>query len=403
MPHSAYIVDCVRTAGGRQRGRISHVQPADLGAVVVNALLERNKIKGELVDDVIFGCVSQAGSQSGNIGRSVVLASNLPESVPGTSVDRQCGSSQQALHFAAQAVMSGTQDIVICGGVESMSIVSIGANIIDSFKAGHGQPMSPLVKERYPTVKAFSQFEGAELLAKQYKLTKEELDNLAFNSHRKAAAATKAGNFKNEVVVMEGVDPKTSQTVVHDRDEGVRYDAKLEDITKLKTLKKDGLITAATSSQICDGASAILICNEEGLKKLGLHPRAKIISLALAGADPIVMLSGPIPASLAALKKVGLTIKDIDRYEVNEAFASVPLAWQKALGADPNKLNVNGGAMALGHPLGATGTKLMTTLVNELERCEGRYGIQAICEGGGTANATIIERIPPIKLPYSKL
>jgi acetyl-CoA C-acetyltransferase len=332
------------------------------------------------------------------LARNVVLSSKLPESVPGTTVDRQCGSSQQALHFAAQAVMSGTQDIVIAGGVEVMSLVPIGSNIMDGMAAGRGMPSGENIQKRYPGV-MFSQFEGAEIVAQKYNVTREEMEELAVNSHKRAAEATKEGRFKNEIIPVAGIDKKTNTEVVHDTDEGIRWPTDVAQLGKLSLLKPDGgRITAGTASQISDGASAMLVCNEAGLKKLGLRPRAKVVALALAGDDPIMMLGGPIPATKNVLARAGLTMADMDLYEVNEAFASVPLGWQKAMGADLNKLNVNGGAMALGHPLGATGTKIMTTLLNELERRNLRYGLQAICEGGGTANATIIERIPQSKL-----
>jgi acetyl-CoA acetyltransferase family protein len=404
MP-SAYIVEAVRTAGGKKNGRLREFTPIDLGARVIDAVVDRAGIDGAHVEDVILGCVTQIGHQAGNIARNVVLASKLPESVPGTTVDRQCGSSQQAIHFAAQAVMSGVQDCVIAGGVECMTVVPIGANVKDAVKAGHGLPYNDTLNDKYGDrleergLRMFSQFEGAELLAEKHGLTRDEMDEFALASHVKAAKATSAGHFKKEIVPVEGLD-KEGNKVVHDVDEGMRPNASLEQMKKLKVLRPkeqkgpSGKITAASSSQICDGAAAILICNEEGLRKLGLRPRAKIVALALAGSDPVIMLEGPIPATQNVLKQAKLGMKDIDLYEVNEAFASVPLAWAKALGADKNKLNVNGGAMALGHPLGGTGAKLMTTLLHELERRGGRYGLQAICEGGGTANATIIERIP---------
>lgn len=397
MPHGAYIVDCVRTAGGKKNGALSKVHPIDLGAHVVNALLDRNKVDGNLVDDVIFGCVSQIGGQAGNLGRNIVLASKLPEAVPGTVVDRQCGSSLQAFHFAAQAVMSGTQDIVIAGGVESMSTVPIGSNVADGAAKQRGMPITNSIREKYPELKGpfFSQFEGAELLAKKCDITRDDMDKLALSSHHRAEAATKGGYFKNEIVPISVTD-KEGKTIVHAKDEGIRYGMDLASLQKLPVLKKDpedpGRITAGTSSQICDGASAVLVCNEAGLKKLGLKPRAKVTTLALAGSNPVIMLYGPVPATKNALRQANLKIGDIDLYEVNEAFASVPLAWAKEIGADLDKLNVNGGAMALGHPLGGTGTKLVTTLVNELERRQKRFGLLAICEGGGTANATIIER-----------
>lgn len=397
-------MDCVRTAGGKKNGTLSKWHPADLGATVVDALLDRTKMEGSKVDDVIFGCVSQVGAQAGNIGRFVVLASKLPQTVPGVSVDRQCGSSQQAVHFAAQAVMSGVQDVVIAGGVEMMSSVPIGSNVTDSVKLGRGIPVSDAIRAKYPPKQGpmFSQFVGAEMLAQKCNISREELDKFAFTSHQRAAAAIKAGAFKNEIVPVKGVAPKTKEAVEHTQDEGVRANISLEKLQKLPVLAKDpaARITAGTSSQICDGASAVLICNEAGLKKLGLTPRAKIVSLALAGTDPVLMLYGPVPATKSALAKANLTMKDLDLYEVNEAFGSVPLAWIKELGGDMKKLNVNGGAMALGHPLGATGTKLLTTLVNSLEARKKRYGCLAICEGAGTANALIIERVsgPQAKL-----
>ena len=363
-----------------------------LGALVLDELVERTGAKGEMIDDVIFGCVSQSGAQAGNVARNAVLSSKLPESVPGTSVDRQCGSSQQAIHFAAQAVMSETQDIVIAGGVEVMSQVPIGSNIIDSFKEGHGQPFNGKgMTERYPGVQ-FSQFAGAEMMAKRWKFSRDDLDTFAYASHKKAIAATELGFFDKEIVPVEGDLPSGEKEMVT-VDEGIRFDASLESLSGLKTLSEDGVLTAGSSSQICDGAAAVMIVNDAGLKKLGIEPRAKIVSLALAGDDPVIMLTGPIPASKSVLEKANLSISDIDIYEVNEAFAPVPLAWAHELKADKERLNVNGGAMALGHPLGGTGAKLMTTLLHELERRDGKYGLQAICEGGGTANAMVIERL----------
>jgi len=410
MP-SAYIVEAVRTAGGRKGGRLRDWHPISLGAVVVDALIDRTGIDGALVDDVIVGCVSQVGAQAGNIGRNIVLSSKLPETVPGTSVDRQCGSSQQAIHFAAQAVMSGVQDVVIAAGVEVMSTVPIGSNVVDGFKNGRGLPMDDKLNDVYGArlkergQRMFSQFEGAELVAEKYEITREDCDKFAVASHAKAVAAQENGYFKAEIVPVDGKAKGSDTVVVHDTDEGVRPGTSMDTLGKLKDMKSittkgkmSGRVTAGTSSQICDGSAAMLICNEEGLKKLGLKPKAKIISLALAGTDPVMMLAGPIPASEVALRKANLSIQDMDLYEVNEAFAPVPLSWAKALGADLDKLNVNGGAMALGHPLGATGCKIMTTMLYELERRGGRYGIQAICEGGGTANATIIEMMPKSSL-----
>merc|ERR1711865_104302 len=409
MPN-AYIVDCVRTAGGKAKGRLRDWHPISLGASVLDALVDRNGMDGALVDDVIVGCVMQVGAQAGNIGRNMVLASKLPESVPGTAVDRQCGSSQQAIHFAAQAVMSGFNDVVIAAGVEHMTSVPIGANVADGFKAGHGLPVEDTIKGKYGArlaergLKMFSQFEGAEILAEQYELTRDEMEDFALKSHQRAAAATEAGPFKNEIVPIMGKD-REGLEVVHETDEGFRANIKIEQMQKLKPLKElqskgkvTGRVTAALASQICDGAAAVLICNEAGLKKLGLSAKARIVGMSLAGADPVVMLSGPIPATEKVFAQTGLTIDQMDLYEVNEAFAPVPLAWAKAVGADLNKLNVTGGAMALGHPLGGTGCKIMTTLIHALERTGGRYGVQAICEGGGTANATIIEMMPKSKL-----
>mmetsp|Transcript_24703 Transcript_24703/g.51339 ORF Transcript_24703/g.51339 Transcript_24703/m.51339 type:complete len:416 (+) Transcript_24703:20-1267(+) len=410
-PFTAYIVDACRTAGGKKNGKLSGYHPADLGATVCDALVDRTKVDASQIEDVIFGCVSQVGSQSGNIGRNIVLASkNIPETVPGTAIDRQCGSSQQAIHTAAQAVMSGVHDCVIAGGVEVMSAVPIGANIIDGVQAGHGNPMTESATQKYGeqlkvfknygmSPKSFSQFGGAELLGKKYGFTKEDVDKFGFVSQQRAHAATQAGKFKAEIVpvpakVVKGESPGG----MHTEDEGIRPGVTYDSTAKLKPMFPTGIMSPATSSQICDGASAMLICNENGLKRLGLRPRARIHTLALSGSDPVLMLEGPIPASQSALTKAGLKIEDMDLYEVNEAFATVPLAWCKALGADFERLNVNGGAMALGHPLGSTGTKLMTTLLHELERRRGRYALLAICEGGGTANATIIERIPEAKL-----
>jgi acetyl-CoA acetyltransferase family protein len=389
---SAFIVGAVRTAGGRNKGRLSGVHPADLGGKVLDALVHRTGVDPAKIEDVIFGCVMQSGAQAGNIARNCVLSSSLPESVPGTSVDRQCGSGQQAIHFAAQAVMSETQDLVIAGGVESMTRVPIGSNIVDALKAGHGQPYDgEFILKRYPGVR-FSQFTGAELLAKKHGLSREELDEFAYQSHVKAVRATKEGRFSREIVPLE-VTLEDGKKTTHEVDEGIRFEPSLEKMMALEPLAPGGLITAASSSQICDGASALLIANEFGLRENKLVPRARFHTLTVVGDDPVIMLEGPIPATRKALAKAGMKLEDFDAYEVNEAFASVPLAWAKALEADKSKLNVNGGAMALGHPLGATGGKLLTTLLHELERIDGRYGLLAICEGGGTANCTIIERL----------
>ena len=406
MPHQAYICGAVRTAGGKRNGALREWHPIALGASVLDALVTRTGIDASKIDDVIVGCVSQIGAQSGNVGRNMVLASSeIPEHVPATSVDRQCGSSQQAIHFAAQAVMSGVQDVVIAAGIEHMSSVPIGSNVADGFKAGHGLPYEDILHSKYGArleargQRMFSQFEGAEITAELHGVTKEEMDSFAVESHKKAVNATQQGRFKKEIVPLKGLN-KQGDEIIHATDEGIRPNTSMKGLSGLPSLKKlqskgkaSGMITAGLASQICDGAAAILICNEAGLKKLGIKPRAKIIGLAVAAADPVAMLTGPIPATRQVLAKSSLSINDICLYEVNEAFASVPLAWAKELKADLSKLNVNGGAMALGHPLGATGVKLMTTLLHELERRRGKYALQAICEGGGTANATIIERI----------
>jgi len=387
----AYIVAAARTAGGRRDGKLKDLHPADLAGKVINDLLDRSGAAPELVEDVIMGCVSQVGEQAANIGRNAVLASRLPESVPATSVDRQCGSSQQSIHFAAQAVMSGTMDCVIAAGVESMSRVPMGLNISLPFKEGHGFYVSPAMQERYPDVQ-FSQFAGAEMVAKKYELGKDEIDAYAYRSHERAIAATQAGAFDEEIVPIE-VTNEDGDKEVHRVDEGIRFDASLEGIQGVKLLAEGGVITAASSSQICDGASGVMIVNEEGLKQLNVKPLAKIIHLSVMGHDPVVMLEAPIPATKRALDKAGLAVDDIDLFEVNEAFGSVPVAYCKELGVDGEKINVHGGAIALGHPLGGSGTKLMATLVHALKRKGGKYGLQTMCEGGGMANVTIIENL----------
>ncbi|PWR20596.1 acetyl-CoA C-acetyltransferase [Zavarzinia compransoris] len=387
----AYIVAAARTAGGRKGGRVSGWHPADLAGTVLDALIERTGADPALIDDVILGCVGQAGEQSFNIARNAVLASKLPESVPATSVDRQCGSSQQALQFAAQAVMSGTMDMVIAAGVESMSRVPMGLAAVLPAKNGFGQYKSPGMERRYPGVE-FSQFTGAERIAQKYDLSKEDLDRFGFDSHRKAAEATRAGAFEAEIVPIAVTLPDGT-TDIHKVDEGIRFDASLDGIRAVKLISEGGRITAATSSQICDGASGVMVVSERGLKALGVAPLARVHHMTVLGHDPVIMLEAPIPATEKALKRAGMAIGDIDLFEVNEAFAPIPLAWVKALGADPARLNVNGGAIALGHPLGASGTKLMTTLVHALQARGKRYGLQTMCEGGGLANVTIIERL----------
>ncbi|BCW87799.1 Steroid 3-ketoacyl-CoA thiolase [Alphaproteobacteria bacterium SO-S41] len=387
----AYIVAIARTAGGRKGGRLKDWHPVDLAAAIIDNLVEQTKADPALIDDVIMGCVSQAGEQAMNIARNAVMASKLPESVPATSVDRQCGSSQQALHFAAQAVMSGTMDCVIASGVESMTRVPMGLAITLPAKNGFGIYKSPRLEERYPGI-MFSQFDGAEMIAKKYDLTKDVLDEFGYNSHRKGKEATESGAFDGEILPLEIVDAEGNK-VLHTVDEGIRFNASLDAMKGVKLIKEDGRLTAATSSQITDGASGVMVVNEKGLKALGVKPLARIHHMTVIGADPIIMLEAPIPATQRALQRAGMKIDDIDLYEVNEAFASVPLAWQQTLGADPARLNVNGGAIALGHPLGGSGTKLMSTLVNALHKRGKRYGLQTMCEGGGLANVTIVERL----------
>ncbi|MBY8824353.1 acetyl-CoA C-acetyltransferase [Sphingomonas colocasiae] len=387
----AYIVEAVRTAGGRRNGKAAGWHPNDLAAQVLNALVDRTGVDPAAIDDVVMGCVTQGGEQSTALGRNAVLASKLPQSVPAVTIDRQCGSSQQAIQFAAQAVMSGTQDMVIASGVESMTRAPMFSTIALYAQAGLGSgPISQTVKDRYG-VKEFSQFRGAQMIADKYGFSRETLDRYALESHRRAAAATEAGAFDAEIVPLE---VETSEgTQLHVRDEGIRYDATLEAIGSVKTLEEGGVITAANASQICDGASGVLIVNERALKTHGLTPLARIHNLTVTAGDPVIMLEEPIPATRHALARAGMSIGDIDLYEVNEAFAPVPLAWLREIGGDPARLNVNGGAIALGHPLGASGTKLMATLVHALRARGLRYGLQTMCEGGGIANVTIVERL----------
>jgi len=389
----AYIVAAARTAGGRRGGKLAGWHPADLAAQVIDALVAKSGIDPAAVEDVILGCVSQVGEQATNVARNAVLASQLPESVPGTSVDRQCGSSQQALHFAAQAVISGSMDAVIAGGVESMTRVPMFTPNALPAKAGLGTYMSPAMQRRYPGVE-FSQFVGAEMIAKNHGIEKETLDRYALESHKRAIAATHEGLFNDEILAVEiRLADGSASGEMHTIDEGIRFDATLEGIAGVKLIAEGGRCTAATASQICDGASGLLVVNERGLKALGVKPLARIHHMSVLGHDPVIMLEAPIPATARALRKAGTKIEDIDLYEVNEAFAPVPLAWLQSLGADPTKLNVNGGAIALGHPLGASGTKLMTTLIHALGQRGKRYGLQTMCEGGGMANVTIIERL----------
>jgi acetyl-CoA C-acetyltransferase len=385
----AYIVSARRTAGGRKGGRLRDWHPADLAAQVLDDLVGAHD--PALFEDVIMGCVGQFAQQSTNVARNAVLASKLPESVPGTSVDRQCGSSQQALHFAAATVMSGAMDVVIAAGVESMTRVPMGLPFKLAHDAGAGTYMSPAMQKRYPGIQ-FSQFAGAEMIAKKYDLSKDALDEFGYESQRKGAAAAKSHAFDSELVVVEGRDAENNPAP-HTVDEGIRFEATLEATRAVKLLSPDGRLTAATSSQICDGASGCIVVNARGLKALGVEPIARIHSMTVIGEDPVIMLEAPINATKKALAKAGMTIDDIDLYEVNEAFASVPMAWLKETGADPAKLNVNGGAIALGHPLGASGTKLMATLVHALRSRKKRWGLQTMCEGGGLANVTIVEAL----------
>ena len=384
----AVIVDAVRTPGGKRNGKLQAWHAVDLAAHVLKAIEERTGIDPAIVDDVIMGCVMQVGEQSLNIGRNAVLAAGWPESVPATTVDRQCGSSQQALHFAAQGVIAGAYDVAIAAGVEVMTRTPMGASVVK----GMGFPFSETMQNRYEETGLPPQGIGAEMIADEYGFTREDLDAFGAESQRRAAVATAEGRFENEIVpVPVEIDGATE---VMTADEGIREGTTSESLSKLNpAFREDGKVTAGNSSQITDGASAVLVMSAEKAAELGLRARARFHSFALAGADPVTMLKGPIPATEKVMARSGLTLEDIDLFEVNEAFASVVLAWQKEHGTDLNKTNVNGGAIALGHPLGCSGTKLMATLLNELERTNGRYGLQTMCEGGGMANATIIERL----------
>ena len=397
MP-TAVIVDAVRTAGGKRNGKLSGWHPVDLAAETLNALVERNHIDPGVVEDVIMGCVMQAGAQSVNVARNAVLAAGWPEEVPGTTVDRQCGSGQQAAHFAAQAVIAGAHDVVVAGGVEVMSQVPMGASIGDG---RYGLPFGPRMSQRYQDVGGLvPQGISAELIADKWGLTREDLDAFGAQSQQRAVRARDEGRFDNEIVAVRSIhrDKETGNITESDElvtaDEGIRPDTTAKSLANLKpAFKPDGKVTAGNSSQITDGASAALIMSEDKAAELGFTPRARFHSFALAGADPIMMLTAPIPATQRVLDKAGLKLDDIDLVEINEAFASVVVAWQRETGADMSKVNVNGGAIALGHPLGCSGTKLLATLLNELERTGGRYGLETMCEGGGMANATIIERL----------
>lgn len=386
MPE-AYIVEALRTPGGKRRGALAGVHPADLGAAVINALVERTGVPPDAVEDVIVGCVTQAGEQSFAFGRNIVMASRLPDSVPAVTIDRQCGSSQQALHFAAQAVMSGTQDIVIAAGCESMTRVPMLSNLTLHAQAGIGEgPWSAAIKYRYG-ISEFSQFHGAQAIADKYGLSRGDMDAYALESHRRAAAAITAGAFAREIV------PVNTGMGTVAQDEGVRFDASPEGMAAVKPIAEGGGITAANASQMTDGASGVLVASDAALKRFGLTPIARIHSLTVTAGDPVIMLEEPIPATQKALARADMRLDDIELFEVNEAFASVPLAWMKALGVDAARVNVNGGAIALGHPLGASGTKLMSTLVHALRARGLTWGLQTMCEGGGIANVTIVEAI----------
>ncbi len=379
----AYVIDAVRTPVGKRGGSLAGQHPADLGAHVIKAVVERTGIDPEVVDDVIFGCVDTIGPQAGNIARSAWLAAGMPLGVPGTTVDRQCGSSQQAIHFGAQAVMSGTQDVILFGGVQNMSALPISSAMLAGREYGFDDPFSGSTgwTERFGT-QEISQFNGAQMMADKWNISRREMEEWALQSHNRARAAIADGRFAGEYVPLAGLEA----------DETTR-ETTLEKMASLPVLAEGGSLTAAVASQICDGASAGLLASAEAVEKYGLKPRARIHHMTVRGDDPVMMLSAPIPATKHALAKTGLTIDDIDVVEINEAFAPVVLAWIKETGADPARVNPNGGGIALGHPLGATGAKLFATLLNELERTGGRYGLQTMCEGGGTANVTIIERL----------
>ena len=380
----AYIVDAVRSPVGKRGGSLSGIHPADLGAHSLRALVDRVGIDPGAVDDVIIGTTDTIGGQAGNVGRSAVLVAGFPEHVPGVTIDRQCGSSQQAVHFAAQAVMSGTNDLVIAGGLQNMSKLPISSAMAAGEAYGFTTPFaeSPGWQARYPN-QEISQFVGAEMIAEKWDITREEMERFALESHLRAARAQDEGRFADEIVPLDGLT----------QDEGVRRDTSLERMAGLQTLTEGGRITAAVASQISDASSAVLVASERAVAEHGLTPRARIHHLSVRGDSPVFMLTAPIPATKYALERAGMTIDDIDLFEVNEAFASVVLAWMKETGAPHEKVNVNGGGIALGHPIGATGTRLMSTMLNELERTGGRYGLQTMCEGGGLANVTIIERL----------
>lgn len=380
----AYIVDAVRSPVGRRGGSLAELHPVDLGAHSLRALVDRTGIDPGAVDDVILGVIDAIGGQSGNVARTALLAAGCPEHVPGVTIDRQCGSSQQAVHFAAQAVMSGTSDLVIAGGLQNMSQVPLTAAATVGQAYGFTTPyaQSPAWTDRYGD-QEISQFAGAELIAERWDISREEMEQFALESHRRAALAQDEGRFTREIAPLNGLD----------HDEGVRRDTTLERMAGLAPLREGGRITAAVSSQISDASSVVLVASERAVRDQGLTPRARVHQMTVRGDNPILMLTAPIPATKLALERAGMRVSDIDLFEVNEAFAPVVLAWMRELDAPHEKVNVNGGAIALGHPIGATGTRLMTTMLNELERTGGRYGLQAMCEGGGVANVTIVERL----------
>lgn len=389
MPE-AYIVSAARTAGGRREGRMFGRHPADMGAVILDEVVTRAGVPADAIEDVIFGCVTQVGEQGNHVGRNAVLASNLPESVPAVTIDRQCGSSQQAIHFAAQAVMSGTQDLVIAAGAESMSRVPMGSAGGWSREPKAGSPSSPRLLRNYPKT-VFSQFHGAEVLAKKWGISRDDMDAFALESHNRAIAARDSGAFDAEILSLDVEIDGVIQA--HNRDEGIRDGSTLESLGAVRTLMEGGRITAANASQICDGAAGVLLASENAIKTHNLQPLARIHNLTVTAGDPVIMLEEPLYATERALERAGMKLSDIDLFEVNEAFASVPLAWLKYLGADHVKLNVNGGAIALGHPLGGSGAKLMTTMVHALRARGLKYGLQTMCEGGGIVNVTIIEAL----------
>ena len=381
--NQAYIVDAIRSPTGRHKGGHGHIHGADLGAHVLKEIVQRNGIPDVDYDDIIFGCVDTIGPLAGDIARTAWLAAGLSDEVPGTTIDRQCGSSQQAVHFAAQAIMSGTMDVIVAGGVQTMTQIPIGSAMTSAASLGFSDPFSGSEGwvERYGDV-FVSQFNSAQMMADKWNLSRADMEAYALRSHNRALSAIEQGYFDREIVPLSGIKMDETPRVTS-----------LEKMAELEPIQEGGSITAAVSSQTCDGASAVLVVSEDALKRYNLQPRARIAHISVRGADPIWMLTAPIPATAHALKKAGMSIHDIDLVEINEAFAPVPMAWLAETGYDPDKTNVNGGAISLGHPLGATGTKLMTTLLHELERRDDRYGLQTMCEGGGQANVTIIERL----------